>query len=258
MKLNNARMFEIVREQLAIDMNCQPEDFMNDGVVFTEAVADERGRAIRRQTPHLEIATMGRGTVVTGERELLEKVKGILANKTRDELFESPVLWGVTQYYIPDARILHRMPCPAGFSFHIKQNAEVSELYRFAGFSNALGYNKNFECPDTMAIYAEKDGEVVGVAGASADCEQMWQVGVDVLPQYRKKGIASYLVSSLASMIRKKGVVPYYGTTPSNVLSQAVAHRSGFMPVWTCSYKHIFDGSSPYDSFIREHFNGIL
>jgi hypothetical protein len=50
------------------------------------------------------------------------------------------------------------------------------------------------------------------------------------------------------------GAVPYYGTASSNIPSQSVAFRSGFMPAWMCNYKNVFDGSSPFDSSIREIF----
>lgn len=32
-------------------------------------------------------------------------------------------------------------------------------------------------------------GELIGLAGCSADCETMWQIGIDVLPEYRKRRI---------------------------------------------------------------------
>ena len=37
--------------------------------------------------------------------------------------------------------------------------------------------------------------KLVGLAACSADCDNMWQIGVDVLPEYRRMGIASSLDS---------------------------------------------------------------
>jgi len=47
------------------------------------------------------------------------------------------------------------------------------------------------------------DGIVAGMAGASDDCEMMWQIGISVLPEYRGRGIAAALTNRLAIEILK-------------------------------------------------------
>jgi len=89
---------------------------------------------------------------------------------------------------------------------------------------------------------AKKDGRIIGMAGASSDCAKMWQVGMDVIPEYRNRGLAVYLVNWLALEILNRGYVPYYGTSHSNIASQRVAHRAGYYPAWICSYKGDFAG----------------
>ena len=74
------------------------------------------------------------------------------------------------------------------------------------------------------------DGKkLVGLAGCSADCENMWQIGVDVLPEYRRKGIASALTSRLAAEILERGKVPFYCSAWSNIRSVRNGIRSGFI-----------------------------
>ena len=36
-----------------------------------------------------------------------------------------------------------------------------------------------------------KDERMIGLIACSIDCDDMWQIGVDVLQEYRRKGIAS-------------------------------------------------------------------
>lgn len=60
----------------------------------------------------------------------------------------------------------------------------------------------------------------------------MWQIGIDVLPGYRKKGIASALTSQLAVEILSRGLVPFYCCAWSNIKSARNAVRSGFRPAW--------------------------
>ena len=57
---------------------------------------------------------------------------------------------------------------------------------------------------------AYDNGKLIGLAACSADCEDMWQIGIDVLPEYRKQGIASALPSNLALEIVERGKVPFY------------------------------------------------
>lgn len=76
------------------------------------------------------------------------------------------------------------------------------------------------------------DDELIGMAGCSADCDSMWQIGVDVLPDYRRKRIASALTSRLASEILERDKVPFYCCAWSNIRSARNAVKSGFVPAW--------------------------
>ena len=73
---------------------------------------------------------------------------------------------------------------------------------------------------------------LIGLAACSADCEDMWQIGIDVLPEYRRKGIAAALTSELALEILKRGKVPFYCVAWSNIKSVRNAIKSGFRPAW--------------------------
>ena len=52
-----------------------------------------------------------------------------------------------------------------------------------------------------------------------ADFDSMWQIGIDVLPEYRQKGIASALTSRLAVETLARGKVPFYCCAWSNIKS---------------------------------------
>ncbi|MEE0999921.1 MAG: GNAT family N-acetyltransferase [Treponemataceae bacterium] len=64
------------------------------------------------------------------------------------------------------------------------------------------------------------------------DCDSMWQIGVDVLPEFRGKNIASFLVNKLSHKIFEKGKIPYYCTAWSNISSRNTAIKAGFTPAW--------------------------
>lgn len=251
MKLSKYEMLSIVTKQLSIDMNCSEEDFAKEGIVFCEAKLNEGRRRFERQAPFLEITTMGKGIVVSANRDILEKVRLLLENKTREDIFAAPFVFGHSLYYIPDCNRLKKLSMPDGFNYYIKEGREIQNLYKIPGFENAIQYHGKHLGPDVIVMYAVYDNEIVAMAGASADSNLMWQIGIDVLPGFRNKGLATSLVSNLAVIIMERGIVPYYGTASSNIASQSVAYRSGFMPTWMCSYKNIFDGTSPYSNEIK-------
>ena len=60
----------------------------------------------------------------------------------------------------------------------------------------------------------------------------MWQIGIDVLPAYRRQGIAAALTSRLALECLARDKVPFYCTAWSNLPSVRNALKSGFRPAW--------------------------
>jgi predicted GNAT family acetyltransferase len=60
----------------------------------------------------------------------------------------------------------------------------------------------------------------------------MWQIGIDVPPEYRRQGIASALTRRLALAILERGRVPFYCAAWCNLKSVRNAIKSGFRPAW--------------------------
>ncbi|MFR1755116.1 MAG: GNAT family N-acetyltransferase [Oscillospiraceae bacterium] len=85
---------------------------------------------------------------------------------------------------------------------------------------------------DVLGVGAYADGRLIGLAACSADCETMYQIGVDVLPEYRRQGLASTLTSRLALEILSLGKIPFYCAAWCNIPSVGNAIRSGFRPAW--------------------------
>ncbi len=83
-----------------------------------------------------------------------------------------------------------------------------------------------------MAAVGYIDGKIVGVAGASNDSETMCNVGIDVLPEYRRLGVATTLTKILTDEIIDCGKVPYYCTAWSNIASKNNAIKSGYRTAW--------------------------
>ena len=241
--MNRIDMLEAVQEQLAIDMNCSVKELNGDkdSFVFTEARDKLGRRPFPRSEQHFEMLSMGNTIVVSATPKILKIVKPLLDGKERDEAFSLPFIYGLSLYYLPDLPQIAHLSQPDGFSYEIVEKADIPPLYQYDGYRYAIQYDINHPRPDVLVVLAKKDNLIIGLAGASADCAKMWQIGIDVLPGYRKYGIAAYLVNRLTLETLKRGYIPYYGTASSNVASQRVAHRAGYYPAWICTYKGNFD-----------------
>jgi GNAT superfamily N-acetyltransferase len=238
-------MLRIVQLQLATNMNCSPSDFdsSNNSVIFTDAKDNPGRMPFPRGERHLEMLSMGKSVVVTATPDILGVVKPLLEGKSRDEVFSMPFVCGHGLLYLPDVAQLKPMVPPDGFAYETFTRSQIPALYIYEGFRNAIGRDVNHPRPDVLAITAQKDGQVVAIAGAGNDCAKMWQIGIDVLPEYRQLGLAVYLVNQMTLEILERGYIPYYGTAPSNIASQRVARRVGYEPAWVHAFR--FD----YDSF---------
>ncbi len=133
----------------------------------------------------------------------------------------------MAEYFLPNAQNLKRLSCD--YELRVLTSTDFEDLY-VPQWSNALCEMRKER--DVLGVGAYDDGTLIGLAGCSADCEDMWQIGVDVLPTYRKKGIAAALVSNLAMEIIDRGKVPFYCCAWSNIKSAKTAIKSGFLPAW--------------------------
>ena len=106
---------------------------------------------------------------------------------------------------------------------------DFPELYP-PQWSNALCADR--KQLDVLGVGAYDHGKLIGFAACSADCDRMWQIGVDVLPEYRRQGIASSLTSRLALEILQRDKVPFYCCAWSNIRSARNAFKCGFAPAW--------------------------
>jgi GNAT superfamily N-acetyltransferase len=239
MKLSKEEMYSAARSQLAIDLNCSEDDFAKDRFVFCEAKANPGRRPFPRSGRCFEMLTMGGAVIVSATPDILPFLKEQLNDVSRDEAFSMPFVHGQGSFYLPDNPA--PLELPRGFVYELIEQNEIPALYSTEGFRHAIQYDLNHPRPDVLVTTAKKDGKIIGMAGASVDCAMLWQIGIDVLSEYRNLGIAAALTSRLAIEILERGKIPYYGTASSNIASQRTAHRAGLMPAWSCTWRGRFD-----------------
>lgn len=172
MRLNHDEILSIVRTQLAVDLNCSPDDFKKDGFVFCETKENLERRPFPRGEHHFEMLTMGNSVIVSATPDILPYIMEQLDGKSRDEAFSMPFVYGQGLYFLPDTP--HALPVSDGIELSFVERQEITKLYAVEGFRNAIQYDTNHPRPDVLVTSAKCGDRIIGMAGASADCEMMW------------------------------------------------------------------------------------
>ena len=248
--LNTESALRTVRRVLAADCACEESLFDKESVFVVEAKEMEGRRRFPFRENSLEVATMGNGVIVSCSADRLSWARENLGHLGRDDVFSAPaivlmqelvardgqVMGGPMLAYVCPQNRLRPQAAPGDVDITAVHGDGVLELHDSGRFPNALGQRIDAARPRLAATVARQGGRIVGVAAASADCDEMWQIGIDVVPDCRERGIGRALVSRLTEAVFDAGSLPYYGTAPSNLASRRLALSLGYVPAWTGAY----------------------
>ncbi|UZQ86734.1 GNAT family N-acetyltransferase [Thermoclostridium stercorarium] len=239
--MTNKEIFQIAMEQSALDINCNAGDFLKDCNVVVKHKLGQSAKKYYKEPISCIFVSYGNNIVASVKDEFHDIVTEYISKFEFYHCFETPNLHWLderlaekgqkvclmAEYYLPDVNKL--IPLPCNYELRILEQPDFVNLYR-PEWSNALC--KDRKELDILGIEAFDGDKLIGLAGCSADCDMMWQIGVDVLPDYRRKGIASALTSRLALEILARGKVPFYCSAWSNIRSARTAVKSSFVPAW--------------------------
>ncbi|MBD5632145.1 MAG: GNAT family N-acetyltransferase [Clostridia bacterium] len=239
--MTNEEIYAVALKQAALELNCTVGDLTGSTNKVFVASENEGARKYYKYPIELNIVSYGNCAVASVSERLRPAVEKYLSAYNFVHCFETPNmlvlddflrerglrLCFMAHYFLPDVNLLKERGC--GFEVKILRPCDFKNLYT-EEWSNALCVER--KSLDVLAVGAYDGNKLVGLAGCSADCEDMWQIGVDVLPEYRRRGIASALTVKLALEILKRGKVPFYCAAWSNVKSERNAIKSGFRPAW--------------------------
>ncbi len=241
MEMNNENILKIAMQQSALDANCAAGDFMREENVIVPSVANPGARKYLTLPFDCSLISYGNNIVASADEKYHGIVSGYISRFPAWHCFETPNLHVLddavkeeglrvcfmAEYYLPDTKSLKELTCP--YELRVLHPCDFEELYTDK-WENAL-CKKRKEL-DVLGVGAYDGTKLVGLSGCSADCETMWQIGIDVLPEYRRRYIAAALTSRLALETLERGKVPFYCTAWSNIRSARNALRSGFRPAW--------------------------
>ncbi len=233
------RLFQL----LAQEYNAPVEAFKKKEQVLTESALLEGRRKYSREPYFFHMVTTGGNAVITADKVLHPFLKQWMLREQGHWLFERKNLR-------PLEEELNCHGYELGDTFHMflpvksvepKGNAEVKwfvgkeEIQQFYGdkrFPNAILSEYDPDRPDRIVVCSYENGEITAMAGCSEDAPGWMQIGIDVLPEHRSKGLGTYLVTLLKRRIEEEGNIPFYGTGIANYHSWNIAINSGFCPSW--------------------------
>lgn len=239
--MTNKEVLEIAMRQSAIDLNCSADDFVSTENKIVLSKAHPEARRYLKLPFACNLVSYGNNIVASVQEEYQEVVQKYISKYPIEHCFETPNMHVLddalkerglricfmAEYFLPDVNLLDVPECP--YELRILQQEDFADLYVDC-WSNALCADRKQY--DVLGVGAYDEDTLVGLAGCSADCDTMWQIGVDVLPEYRRQGIASALTSKLALEILEREKVPFYCAAWSNLKSVRNAIKSGFRPAW--------------------------
>ena len=248
--LDRESALRTVKKILTADCACEERCFDDEGVFVFEAKEVAGARRFPLPEKSLFIMTMGAGVVVSCSADRVQWAVENLSNLTREEIFSPANIARMGEYVAPDGQVMRSpelryictqdrfQPCnpPGNIEVVTIENGGMEALYETGRFPNALGYRPNPARPRMVATIARYGEQIVGVAAAAADHDEMWQVGIDVLPDHRNRGIGKALVSRLTESLFRRVKLPYYSTSISNIPSRRIAIALGYWPAWVELY----------------------
>lgn len=228
--------------QLSHDFCCTPDEVTDRTHHFTVFTPHPDRRQYMEIRPCiLKIAVVNGKLLFTGREDVIARCRELYANANAPWFMEARNMASLNRELgVFGAQIRHARPFftadqapPVNTKDFTICRYTPETIRQFHGddrFDDAYGFCK--DAPDMLGVAAMKDGEILGMAGASADSPYLWQIGINVLPEARGQGIASMLVGLLRNDVLAAGRLPYYGTSISHLESQRVALRAGFLPAW--------------------------
>ncbi len=238
--MTNKDILNIAMRQSAVDLSCNADDFLSDKNKVVISQKNDGARKYLELPFDCNLVSYGNNIVASVRSDVSDTVSEYINKYPIEHCFETPNMnvlseklspYGLkicfmAEYFLPDLSALKKLPC----KYETRILDDFSNLY-LPEWSNAL-CEKRSEL-DVLGVGAYDGGRLIGLAGCSADCNDMWQIGIDVLPEYRCQGVAAALTSALAVEILKRGKIPFYCAAWSNIKSVRNAVKCGFRPAWT-------------------------
>ncbi len=194
--MTNQEILKIAMAQSAVDLCAAPADFEKSENVIVTSRENDGARRYLKLPFSCQLVSYGNNVVASVSPEFREIAENYINKYPVEHLFETPHLHVLNdelmkkgqkicfmaEYFLPDVNVLHERVVEGAnpYEMRILTQADFADLY-LPEWSNALC--KDRKHLDVLGVGAYDNGKLIGLAGCSADCDTMWQIGIDVLPE---------------------------------------------------------------------------
>jgi len=206
---------------------------------------------IESQKWFFRMNTFGNNAVMIADKQLIEWLSKTFGSTPAQEILDTDNRYLINEKLRSVGKklsgecmwYLHLFPekmvrKPDGFSYRVFEQDAMDELHsvmKTQGTYKVLTHAVEEDEEYALAIAAYDKDILVAIASCGV-YREVWDIGVDTLPEYRGRGLAGYLVKELALETEKRGKVAGYNTWSANIASTKVALNTGFYPVWLAHY----------------------
>ena len=241
--MDNNEILRIAMQQQAVDYNCSPDDFISNDNVVVISKENPKARAYLKLPFYCALTSFGNNIVASVHPEMVDFVSEYINDKKIEDCFTPPNLFTLNdelrkhgtqiafcaQRPVPDINLIKPVSCI--YELRNLRPVEYSDLYGKPEWSSVTGSGKRKHL-DRTAIGAFDKDRLIGLVGSEESCETMWQIGIEVLPDYRGKGIAKALTAKISLEILSLGIVPFPGNRWANIRSLKTQLSCGYKPAW--------------------------
>ncbi|MCH7490441.1 MAG: serine/threonine protein kinase [Gemmatimonadetes bacterium] len=244
---------EIIREALAGETSSLPAHFTSGKVHINtlqpDRVANRHRRRFDIADPAFQASTTGEGGVIAASAQWMDTVRAVYRGTGRDAMFEpdrmaavidlakehDAILFGPFPRFVAVPDRIAAPDLAAGYELRVDDPSFISQV-EIENWPHTFRRRRSQIRPLKGIAVIIKNSAHVGAASLTADADQLWQIGVDVLEEHRGQGLAAAMTAALALEALANNAVPYYGTTASNIPSMRAALSAGFRPGWVDAF----------------------
>ena len=238
--MTSKEKIQFAKHNLAKILECDDNIWDSDDNAFIES-----------QDFFFRISTFGKNTVMIADKQIIEWLLETFKSTPTEEILDTDNRYLINEKLRSVGKklsgecmwYLHLFPekvieKPTGFTYKIFEEDDMNKLHatmKAQDVYEVLTYAIEEDGEYILAIAAYDNDLLVAVA-ACEEYREVWDIGIDTLPEYRGRGLGGYLVKELALETEKRGKVAGYNTWSGNIASTKVALNAGFHPVWLAHF----------------------
>ena len=152
--MNKEQIINVIKKYLADKFECDISDLDKKGLNIVK----------NKQNSKLKMLLFYDLILVSSSENMYDCVCEKLKDKNTYEVFEFPLVYGQSIYFIPNLNKLSKQDEISKYDFKLF-DGNTDEINLSSGFENAITF-ENGKCISNIAYCPIKDGQVIGVAGA--------------------------------------------------------------------------------------------